>query len=103
MIVRLAIFLIDCPRAAQRFRLPLAEGAAMEPLDRREFFALAAASPLMQSPRPGSMFVCMHETTSDRFDFRTAMEGWAKAGIRAVEPSLLKVREFAQKESPAAA
>ena len=31
------------------------------------------------------------------------MEGYAKANIRAVEPSLLKVREFAQKESVAAA
>jgi sugar phosphate isomerase/epimerase len=45
----------------------------------------------------------MHETSSDRVDFRTAMEGYAKAGIRAVEPSLVKVREFAEKESPAAA
>jgi sugar phosphate isomerase/epimerase len=45
----------------------------------------------------------MHEASSDRFDFRTAMEGWAKAGIRAVEPNLLRVREFAQKESVAAA
>jgi len=45
----------------------------------------------------------MHETSSERFDFRTAMEGYAKAGIRAVEPALTKVREFAEKESPAAA
>jgi sugar phosphate isomerase/epimerase len=45
----------------------------------------------------------MHEASSDRFDFRTAMEGYARAGIRAVEPVLIKVREFAQKESPAAA
>ncbi len=45
----------------------------------------------------------MHEASSDRFDFRSAMEGYAKAGIRAVEPQLVKVREFAQKESPAAA
>jgi sugar phosphate isomerase/epimerase len=64
---------------------------------------LAAAPALIQTARPGSMFVCMHEASSDRFDYRTAMEGYAKAGIRAVEPSLLKVREFAQKESPAAA
>ena len=64
---------------------------------------LAAAPALIQTARPGSMFVCMHEATSDPFDYRTAMEGYAKAGIRAVEPSLLKVREFAQKESPAAA
>jgi len=64
---------------------------------------LAAAPALVQTARPGSMFVCMHEASSDRFDYRTAMEGYAKAGIRAVEPSLLKVREFAQAESPAAA
>ena len=47
--------------------------------------------------------VCMHEASSERFDFRTAMEGYAKAGVRLVEPNLLKVREFAQKESVAAA
>jgi 2-keto-myo-inositol isomerase len=75
----------------------------VEPLDRRAFLALAAATPLMQAPRSASMFVCMHEASSDRFDFKTAMEGYAKAGIRAVEPALVKVREFAQKESPAIA
>src|SRR5205085_5579265 len=77
----------------------------MEPLNRREFMALAAAPPLLQATQPdsGSMFVCMHEASSARFDFKTAMEGYAKAGIRAVEPDLTKVREFAQKESPAAA
>src|SRR6266850_4714578 len=56
----------------------------------------------MQTRPSGSLFVCMHEASSDRIDFRTAMEGYAKAGIRAVEPALVKVREFAQKESPAA-
>jgi 2-keto-myo-inositol isomerase len=71
-------------------------------LNRREFVVLAAAPAVMQSA-PGAVAVCMHETSSDRFDFRTAMEGYAKAGIRAVEPQLTKVREFAQKESPAAA
>ena len=77
----------------------------MEPLNRREFMAMAAAPPLIQATQPGSgsMFVCMHEASSARFDFKTAMEGYAKAGIRAVEPDLTKVREFAQKESPAAA
>jgi hypothetical protein len=68
--------------------------AHVEPVDRREFLALAAAAPLMQAPRSSSMFVCMHEISSDRFDFKTAMEGYAKAGIRAVEPLLVKVREF---------
>src|SRR5215831_13162273 len=76
----------------------------MQPVNRREFVVAAALTPLLQSPRPGgSMFVCMHEASSERFDFKTAMEGYAKAGIRAVEPSLVKVREFAQTESPAAA
>jgi sugar phosphate isomerase/epimerase len=73
-------------------------------MNRREFVALAAAAPaLIQPARPGSLFVCMHEASSDRFDFRAAMEGYAKAGIRTVEPQLTKVREFAQKESVAAA
>lgn len=49
------------------------------------------------------MFVCMHEASSDRFDFKTAMEGYARAGVRAVEPALVKVREFVQNESPAVA
>jgi len=76
----------------------------MPSLTRRELLSLAAAAPLLQAaPGGGSLFVCMHEASSDRFDFKTAMEGYAKAGIRAVEPTLPKVREFAQKESPAAA
>src|SRR5881409_671546 len=72
-------------------------------LTRREFVALAAVPAFAQTRPATSLVVCMHETSSERFDFRTAMEGYAKAGIRAVEPSLVKVREFAQKESPAAA
>jgi hypothetical protein len=69
----------------------------MDPLSRRDFVALAAAPALLQaslngsglgaqaSPpaaqsRAGQMFVCMHEASSERFDFRTAMEGYAKAG-----------------------
>jgi 2-keto-myo-inositol isomerase len=75
----------------------------MEPFNRREFLAIAAAAPLMPAPQPGSLFVCMHEASSDRFDFRAAMEGYARAGVRAVEPQLTKVREFEQKESPGAA
>src|SRR6266850_246594 len=78
----------------------------MESLNRREFVAMAAVvSPLLQASqiRPGKMFVSMHEASSARFDFKTAMEGYAKAGIRAVEPDLTKVRDFVMKESPAAA
>ncbi|HYR85811.1 MAG TPA: sugar phosphate isomerase/epimerase family protein [Terriglobia bacterium] len=78
----------------------------MEPVNRREFFAMAAAvPPLLQASqiKPGKMFVCMHEASSARFDFKPAMEGYAKAGIRAVEPDLTKVRDFVMKESPAVA
>src|SRR5258708_1030195 len=74
----------------------------MEGVNRREFLAAAAVSPLMQTTRPGSVFVCMHEASYDRFDFRTAMEGSARACIRAVEHQLPKVRELAQKETPGA-
>ena len=48
----------------------------------------------------GGMFVCMHGATGSMHDFRTAMEGWARAGIRAVEPDLPNVRRFAEAESP---
>jgi sugar phosphate isomerase/epimerase len=72
-------------------------------LNRREFVALAAVPAFVQSRPSGSLTLCMHEASSDRFDFRTAMEGYAKAGIRAVEPQLIKVREFTQKESVRAA
>jgi 2-keto-myo-inositol isomerase len=44
-------------------------------------------------PRSG-LIVCMHGITSDGFDFRTTVEGWARAGIRAIEPDLVKAREF---------
>jgi 2-keto-myo-inositol isomerase len=70
---------------------------------RREFLGIAAALPGWLEAQAGGMFVCIHEITSNGFDFRTAMEGYAKAGIRAVEPVFPKLREFAQKESPAAA
>ena len=71
--------------------------------ERREFLALAALPALAQSAKAGGLLVCMHETTSAGFDFRTAMEGYAKAGIRAVEVTLPKLQEFAAKESTAAA
>jgi 2-keto-myo-inositol isomerase len=85
----------------------------MYEINRRDFLALAAVPLLTPQraafaqasaskappPRLGSrLTVCMHEASSERFDFRAAMEGYAKAGVRYVEPNLLKVREFAMKE-----
>lgn len=80
----------------------------MEPLNRREFIAMTAVTPLLQAPlhaatEPAAIFPCIHEASSELFDFKTAMEGYSKAGIRAAEITLVKVREFAQKESVAAA
>jgi 2-keto-myo-inositol isomerase len=79
----------------------------MEPMSRREFFALAAATPLLQTPAagPGSggMFVSIHQASTARFDFKTSVEGIAKAGVRAVEVDIAKVQQFAQTESLAAA
>ena len=70
-------------------------------MNRREFLTAAAAGPLLaQAPRPAPPFVCIHEVSSSSFDFRSAMEGYSKAGIRAVEVVLAKAREFAEKESP---
>jgi 2-keto-myo-inositol isomerase len=73
-------------------------------MNRREFLAAAAAAPLAaQTSRPAAPFVCIHQVSSNSFDYRTALEGYSKAGIRAVEVVLAKAREFAEKESAAAA
>lgn len=83
-------------------------------MKRREFVALSAvpvlargldagraeAQPSPAPPGAGGMFVCMHEATSADHDFRTAMEGYARAGVRAVEVDLVKVREFVGSGSP---
>jgi 2-keto-myo-inositol isomerase len=73
-------------------------------MNRRELLALAGVSAFapVVSARSG-IVACMHEATSTPSDFRTAMEGYSRAGIRAVEVMLTKVREFADKDSVAAA
>jgi len=76
----------------------------MEALNRREFVALAATVPMLtQQAPPGRPFVCIHEISSNGSNFRAAMEGYSRAGIRAVEVVLAKVREFADRESRATA
>lgn len=49
------------------------------------------------------LVVCMHGITSSEHDFRTCMEGWAKAGITAAEPDLARAREFEQANGPGSA
>lgn len=83
----------------------------MSEFNRREFLALGAIPALIpgltglqRTPATaGQPFLCMHEYASNGFDFRTAMEGYSKAGIRAVEVVLAKANEFVAKESTAAA
>ena len=72
----------------------------MSRINRRGFLSSSVAAPLLaQSAAPrGGIYLSMHEATSGGFDFRTAMEGYAKAGVRAVEITLPRLREFAQKE-----
>jgi 2-keto-myo-inositol isomerase len=74
-------------------------------INRREFLAAAAATPLLpQPPRPpGRLFACVHQVSSNAFDYRTSLEGYAKAGVRAVEVVLAKAKEFADANSPKAA
>ena len=75
----------------------------MAGINRRDFMAvsagvtaLAAAAGANEATAADTsgLIVCMHGITSSEFDFRTCMEGWAKAGIRAAEPDLAKAREF---------
>ena len=73
-------------------------------LNRRELLELAGASALAPlATRGGGIVACMHEATSTPHDFRPAMEGYSRGGIRAVEVMLTKVREFADKNSVASA
>ncbi len=51
----------------------------------------------------GGLFVCIHQASTSRYDFKTSVEGIAKAGVRAVEFDIAKVREFAKSESVATA
>lgn len=73
-------------------------------MNRREFLAATASAPLLAQTKPAAaLFPCVHQISSNGFDYKTALEGYSKAGIRAVEVVLAKAKEFADKESPAAA
>lgn len=76
----------------------------MTGINRREFMALSASvsamaasgSSVVQGAASKNLFVCMHGITSSGSDFRTVMEGWARAGISAAEPDLVSARTFEQ-------
>jgi len=80
----------------------------MEPQNRREFLAAAAAVPLILQGRgaqtttpaaPRGMYVSIHQASTARFDFKASCEGISKAGVRGVEVDIAKVQQFAQTES----
>lgn len=79
-------------------------------MNRREFLAggaqaaLALAVPAAAAAAPNTaMRLAINEATSMNADFRKAMEGYARAGFRYVEPWITKIDEFAARESLATA
>src|SRR5579872_1809801 len=71
-------------------------------LTRRNLLAATSALPGLAAAR-GTMFLCMHQTTSAGATFRASLEGYARAGIQTVELTLPVVNEFVNRESAAAA
>lgn len=65
--------------------------------------AAGAASSKVKAADTSGLVVCMHGITSSGFDFRACMEGWAKAGIKAAEPDLVKAREYEMANGPGSA
>ena len=65
--------------------------------------ATVAGSSTTSAASNSDMFICMHGATSNGFDFRAAMEGWARAGITAAEPDLPMARVFEDANGPGSA
>jgi sugar phosphate isomerase/epimerase len=68
---------------------------------------LQAAPLLLAAKRAGAatrtMTLSMHQTTSARAGYRKSLEGWAKAGIREVEPTADLLDDYLKTETLAAA
>ena len=78
-------------------------------MERRDFITTAVAGtfacslPRRAQAQTGRLFVSIHQASTSRYDFKTSVEGIAKAGVRAVEVDIAKVRQFEQTESVATA
>lgn len=76
-------------------------------MERREFLAgagaLALGGSIPAAQDKGGLRLAMNQATSMNADFRAAMEGYARAGFRYVEPWISKIDEFAARESLAVA
>jgi sugar phosphate isomerase/epimerase len=59
-----------------------------------------AAGAQAQSTRAaGGLFISIHQASTSRYDFKTSVEGIARAGVRAVEVDIAKIRQLLQTES----
>lgn len=67
--------------------------------------AWARSDPSGEAPAPAKspFTLCINQATTQRADFRTAMDAYSKAGFRAVELWLQSVEPFLKKESVAVA
>lgn len=67
-------------------------------LSRRELIAAGAVLPARSAPA-GTMYLCIHQTTSAGSSFRASLEGYARAGIRYIEVIPPLLNEFLKQES----
>jgi sugar phosphate isomerase/epimerase len=77
-------------------------------VSRRTLLAGSLAVPIAsmasgQSISPGRMHLSLHQTTSRRAGYRRSLEGWAKAGVKAVEITDVMLDEFLAADTLAAA
>jgi len=69
----------------------------------RRHALLAPLAQVAATGAPGSMKLCIHQTTSNGAGYLKSLEGYARAGIKYVEVIPPHVQEFAARESIAAA
>ena len=89
---------------AMRNQVMLNQAMLNQPvLNRRHLIlsALAPAIPLRAAP--GSMQLCMHQTTSAAAGYRKSLEGYARAGIKYVEVVFPHLEPFVKTEGMPAA
>ncbi|MGA2114974.1 MAG: sugar phosphate isomerase/epimerase [Bryobacteraceae bacterium] len=72
-------------------------------LNRRHLLLSALAPAIPVSAAPGSMQLCMHQTTSAAASFRQSLEGYARAGIKYVELISAQLEPFVKTDGMPAA
>ena len=72
-------------------------------LNRRRLLLSALAPAIPLPAAPGSMQLCMHQTTSAAAGYRKSLEGYARAGIKYVEVVLPQLEPFVKTDGMLAA